>query len=119
MYMMVVGTCEYTMTKYMNASDPCSFNVEVKSVSTTLAGQVVQGVTEPRFLDVWMFGYHIRLDQDHKVFVSVALLTLYRLLFSEAHLTTGFCYISHIGQNLSDLSYLKELFNCVFSISKK
>lgn len=66
-WMLLVGTKKYTMVKYMDPEDPCSFNIEVKA-ATPLSG--AQGQTFPRFLDIMIYGVRIRLEQGHRVFVG-------------------------------------------------
>ena len=70
---LLTGTHKYTLTKDMvNASDACSFNVEIK-VSPLVRQQRVQyATTMPRFLDIDILGFNIHLGQNHKAFVSIS-----------------------------------------------
>ena len=69
--LLLTGNHKYTMTKDMSdASDPCSFNVEVKAGYMLRQQRVRWATTIPRFIDIEILGYNIRLDQNHQVHVS-------------------------------------------------
>ena len=73
--LLLTGTHKYTLTKDMvNASDPCSFNVEVKVTPLVRQQRVQYATTMPRFIDIDILGFSIHLGQNHKAFVSTGLI---------------------------------------------
>lgn len=54
------------MTKHIDPSDECSFNVEVKSGHP----KNVLGATYPRFLEVMIYGMVIHLDQHGRAYIG-------------------------------------------------
>lgn len=65
-WLLLVGYKKYTLTKYLNPMDECSFNIEIK------AGKLYpnsEGVTYPRYMDVEIYNFKLRLMQNGRVFV--------------------------------------------------
>ena len=50
-----------------------SFMVEVATSLATVNGQVLQGATEPRYIDVYFGGKILRFDQQMTLTVSITI----------------------------------------------
>ena len=66
-WMLLVGHKKYTLSKHLDPTDPCSFNIEIKA-GKLFPGQ--NGITYPRYMDVEIYHYRFRLMQNGRVFVS-------------------------------------------------
>merc|ERR1712038_1629741 len=54
----------------VNTTDKCTFNIEVKITQAIRQHRILYAATMPRYLEIEMFGYHVRLLENMRATVG-------------------------------------------------